>query len=105
MRFLKASLPVILFFFSLAVFAALGSTPASAETLQPWWHLRTSTRPTNIQPGTATDEVQQVTVAPGVNEYGLGRSGVGVYERYLVGAERTEAQEFTRGESADEIQA
>jgi hypothetical protein len=78
---------------------------ASAETLQPWWHFRTSTRPANIQPGTATDEVQQVTLEPGVETYELHREGAGLYTRYVVDGARGRGQEFTRGESASEIQA
>jgi hypothetical protein len=64
----------------------IAATPAFAETetLQPWWHLRTSTRPTNIEPGTATDEVQQVTVGAGGGTYELNHSGGGVFGRYIV---------------------
>jgi hypothetical protein len=64
---------------------AFAATPASAatETLQPWWHLRTSTRPSNIQPGTATDDVQQVTLVPGVQEYELTASAAGLIGRYF----------------------
>jgi hypothetical protein len=66
---------------------AFSAAPALAETetLQPWWHLRTSTRPSNIQPGTATDDVQQVTVEPDVenNEYELTASAGGLIGRYF----------------------
>jgi hypothetical protein len=63
---------------------AFSATPALAETetLQPWWHLRTSTRPSNIQPGAATDDVQQVTLVPGVEEYELTVSPSGLVGRY-----------------------
>jgi hypothetical protein len=61
---------------------AFAAASAGAETLQPWWHLRSSTRPSSIQPGTATDEVQQLTVDAGVETYRLGRSGGGLLGRY-----------------------
>jgi hypothetical protein len=83
----------------------IAATPALAETktLQPWWHLRTSTRPTNIEPGTATDEVQQVVVEPGVQEYTLHHSGGGVFSRYIVEVRPYDA-ELARTATAPEIQ-
>jgi hypothetical protein len=85
----------------------IAATPALAETetLQPWWHFRTSTRPSNIQPGTATDEVQQVTLAKGVESYELVGSGAGLFGRPVVEGARARVQEFTSGESAAEIEA
>ncbi|MGH2854356.1 MAG: hypothetical protein ACRDLF_09230 [Solirubrobacteraceae bacterium] len=38
-----------------------GAVPAFAES--PWWHLTSQTRPTYIQPGKATNEVQEVRVS------------------------------------------
>ena len=35
----------------------------SAQAAQPWWHLETGSRPTNIDPGTAADAVQELTVS------------------------------------------
>jgi hypothetical protein len=35
---------------------------SSARATEPWWQLSSSARPGNLQPGTATDEVQRMTV-------------------------------------------
>ena len=41
----------------------LVAVSASAETLSPWWHLSSSTRPTHLQSGhEARDEVQEIEV-------------------------------------------
>jgi hypothetical protein len=83
-----------------------GATAAFGETLSPWWHLRTTTRPTSIQPGTATDEVQQVTLLKGVETYELMASGGGLLGRCLDGEQACrETVELTRAESASEIEA
>jgi hypothetical protein len=74
-------LPLIALLGTLAFTAA--PAMAETETLQPWWHLRTSTRPANIEPGTATDELQQVVVEPGIQEYKLHEGGSGVFLRYF----------------------
>jgi hypothetical protein len=50
-------LPVIFLFF------ALTGTPASAETLQPWFHLSSVDRPGNLTTGKARSEVEQLTVS------------------------------------------
>lgn len=51
---------------ALGVVAALllvlvGAAPAFAQV--PWWHLNSGSRPSSIQPGTAKNEVQDVTVS------------------------------------------
>jgi len=38
-------------------------TAGSAQAASPWWHLTSGTRPANIQPGGARDEVVEVTVS------------------------------------------
>jgi hypothetical protein len=45
-----------------------------ADALSPWWHLTTQTRPTYLQPGKATNDVQEVTVS-GEGIYGLTSKG------------------------------
>jgi hypothetical protein len=91
---------------ALASLAFLGSaSAASGETLSAWWHLRTSTRPSYIQPGTATDEVQRVTVDAGVNTYSLGRSGGGLLGRFTDEEVGSGQVELTRTASVAEIQA
>ena len=54
----------------------LGATVASAETLSPWWHITSSTAPTYIQPGQATDELQRLTVSANAGTYELRGEGV-----------------------------
>src|ERR1700685_2958293 len=44
------------------VVAVAGAGSASAETLSPWWHLTTTTLPSQLQPGQAKDTVARVTV-------------------------------------------
>lgn len=50
--------------------AALGLAPsvpaASAETPSPWWGITAGERPTDLRPGVARDEVQQITTSPEV---------------------------------------
>jgi hypothetical protein len=41
--------------------AFAGVSPAFG--LSPWWHLSSGSRPTSIQPGSAKDEVQEITVS------------------------------------------
>jgi hypothetical protein len=43
------------------VAALAGAAPAYAES--PWWHLGSQSRPSYLQPGKATDEVQEVKVS------------------------------------------
>jgi hypothetical protein len=40
----------------------LGSA-STALALSPWWHLTSGSRPTNLQPGLAEDEVQEIAVS------------------------------------------
>jgi hypothetical protein len=72
-RFAASSRTLHLFSLSLSavasVVALLGvgaffiATPAaSAAGPSPWWHLETATRPTYIQPGSATNAVDELTV-------------------------------------------
>jgi hypothetical protein len=54
-----------------AGFAA--SASASAEPLQPWWHLTSGARPTYLfHGGQATDEVQEVTVDATTGHFAIG---------------------------------
>jgi hypothetical protein len=43
---------------------SIAATPASAETLKPWWQMSVSSRPSSLQAGAVQDEVQEITVAP-----------------------------------------
>jgi hypothetical protein len=45
------------------------ASPASAQS--PWWHLTSGSRPTNLQPGLAKNEVQQVAVSATGGEFVL----------------------------------
>jgi hypothetical protein len=47
-------------------FALFGAS--SALALSPWWHLTSGSRPTNIRPGSATDEVQEIAVSATAGE-------------------------------------
>ena len=49
----------------------LAATSASAETASPWWHLTSVSRPTYIQPGTAKQQVWQLTVSATKGTYTL----------------------------------
>ncbi len=42
------------------------ASPVLAETLRPWFHLESVSRPGNLQPGLAKSDVQQITTAPEV---------------------------------------
>ncbi len=55
--------PLALAFTLVLAILAFAATAASAETLAPWWHLTSRTRPTYLQPGQAKDTVQDVTVS------------------------------------------
>jgi hypothetical protein len=69
------------------------ATSASAEPLSPWWHVTSGSRPASIQPGTARDEVQQVTVSAVSGAYEL-----------VVNFEGERRAEFTVGEKPQEFQ-
>jgi hypothetical protein len=43
--------------------ASLAAAPAQAATATPWWHLDTSVRPAILHGGSASNEVQQLTVS------------------------------------------
>jgi len=68
---ISTKLPTLFLLLSVLLLAALalGTALASAETLSPWWHLASRTRPSYLQPGQAKDTVQDVTVSgsPGEN--------------------------------------
>jgi hypothetical protein len=109
MRFLKSSCVTSLAAIFVS-FLLVGSAQAETETRSPWWHLRTATRPTYIQPGTATDEVQQVTVEPSVEKYELEREGIGLFSRheiqgYVLEGKKEEHEVFSREEPIAQIQA
>jgi hypothetical protein len=42
---------------------------APARAASPWWHITSQTRPTYIQPGKATDEVQEVRISSEAGHY------------------------------------
>jgi hypothetical protein len=50
---------------ALLAFAA----PAFAETLKPWWHVTSGSRPTYLTSGTARDEVQALSIQGGAGEH------------------------------------
>jgi hypothetical protein len=76
-------------------FSSAGAV-ASAETLSPWWHITSGSRPSNIQPGTATDAVQQLTVSAGSGSYILLLAKIGESQREI---------EFTAGAEPGTVQA
>ena len=57
---------------SLAVLA--GAAQASAETLSPWFHVSSTSLPTNLQPGGGSDEVQELSVSATSGEVVLAQS-------------------------------
>jgi hypothetical protein len=48
---------------------------SSAFALSPWWHLMSSSRPTDLRPGSARDAVQKVTVSATGGEFLVGVGG------------------------------
>ena len=94
MRFLRYSLV------SLIAVLAFTATPAFAETESPsaWWHVTSTSRPSNVQPGAAADAVRQITVSATSGTYVL-------YTEGAVEGNAVEGQrEFTVGESAKQMQ-
>jgi len=55
------------------LFCSLLGFAASAEASSPWWHLTGGSRPTDIQAGVGSPEVQKVTVAATSGVYILSR--------------------------------
>jgi hypothetical protein len=55
---------------TLAILLASGSSAADAASSgsSPWWHLSLGTNPARVEPGTATDEVQSLTVRANAGE-------------------------------------
>ena len=70
---------------------------ASAESLKPWWHITSGSRPTYIDPGTAQSEVQDLswTVPSGLIEL-EGPDGKGIF--FSAGATREAVQEAFENE-------
>jgi hypothetical protein len=54
-----------------ALVMGVGVSSASAETLSPWWHLASASRPTYLDPAAAKDEVLQLTVSATGGRYRL----------------------------------
>src|ERR1700682_4691431 len=52
----------------------LAATSASAETGSPWWHLLSASQPSYVQPGTAKQQVWQLTVSATEGTYRLDMS-------------------------------
>ena len=57
--------------FLILIVLTVGATPAFAETetLRPWWHLNSASRPTYLQVGQGKGEVLQLTVSATAGEY------------------------------------
>jgi hypothetical protein len=88
--------------FLICALAALGfsATSASAETLAPWWHLTSTTVPSNVQPGQARNELQRLTVHASSGAYKLADEGVGPRLEH-----DGEVVELVVGETPAEVQA
>jgi hypothetical protein len=82
---------------SLLLLAAVGVSSASAETPSPWWHLSSASRPAYLQPGTAKQQVWQLTVSATAGSFFLQP------RPYNIPAELSTA--FYVGESPAEVQA
>src|SRR5580704_13356206 len=67
----------------LVLFFALAGAAASAETLSPWFHLSSISRPGNLQPGGGVNEVQELTVTA-TKGYVLLADPSAVTERFVV---------------------
>jgi hypothetical protein len=61
---------------------SIAATPASAESLGPWWHLSVSSRPSSLQAGAGQDQVQEITAMPENELFELKVNGteVGTFE-------------------------
>ncbi len=60
------------------------ATPASAETLAPWWHIAFEGRPAAVQPGAGQDAVQEVKFSATGGEFCL--TSQQVYGEHLIGS-------------------
>jgi hypothetical protein len=63
MSTIKSTKPLALAFTLALTILAFAAAIAQAETAAPGWEITSSTFPTNLAPGSAVDEVQEVTVA------------------------------------------
>ncbi len=82
-------------------FALMAGTANAEETLSPWWHLSTSSRPSYLAPGKARDEVQRIKAgrieSAGVGLFG-GAAGTRDKEQSAqVGGDPEEAQKALEG--------
>ena len=77
MSFVKRSVVV-----TFATVLLVGLAPAApAGAASPWWHLNLGSAPASIQPGTAKNEVQEITAEPGTAfELKVGGSSIGLFE-------------------------
>jgi hypothetical protein len=78
----------------------IGASAASAETPSPWWGITTGSRPTNLRPGVAQDEVQKLTISATGGHFVLKRSEPG--HEGLAGLHMDEVTH--QGPSAAEVQ-
>jgi hypothetical protein len=85
----------------LALLSLLLCATASAEAASSWWHLVARTSPSQLQPGLAADEVQQLTVTPRqTKEFSVETTGIGMYGRQA----STRSATLQPGESAAQVQ-
>ena len=47
----------------------VGPAVSLAQAASPWWHLTSGSRPTSLQPGSAQNEVQEVTVSATTGDF------------------------------------
>ena len=84
--------------FGILAFSAAPAFAAEAECegCAPWWHLTSESRPAVIQPGSAKDEVQEVTISGTAGESfvlsAVVSSGEPPYTILKVGATPAEVQ-------------
>ncbi len=75
---LKAAFPAVLVVAVLSLSGLVSASAASAalecQGCAPWWHLTSGSRPSNLQPGSARDEVQEIRTTA---EFGIGVLEIG----------------------------
>jgi hypothetical protein len=82
---------------------------ASGESQSPWWHLTLGAQPTSIAPGSALDEVQELTVKKGAGVYVIIREehervlGIAVVSETATATQLREALEGPYGKGNVEV--
>jgi hypothetical protein len=92
-RLIKSSVLCVLAAALLALVG--GASPALASS--PWWHLNSGSRPADLRPGSAEDEVQELTVSATGGELALEDQSTEEFDFFPWNASAQELQEGLEG--------